>query len=201
MSSEAHLAEVTARPEVLAALQTDPVMAALVARHGPYRWGLHPPYATLVRAIVGQQLSNAAARTIYARLKARVGLDPAALLAASEASLRAVGLSRVKIGYLRGLARFALEGGLEGLEALPDAEVARQLGALKGVGPWTVEMLLIFGLGRMNVWPVADLGLARQARALYGVADRAGLVRLGERFQPYRSAAAWYLWAEADGKA
>ncbi len=193
-----HVAEVRARPEVLALLGRDPVMARLIERHGPYRWGVHGVFPALLRAVVGQQVSNAAARAIFGRLAEAVGLAPERLLAAGEEALRSVGVSRAKARAILNLARLEVEGAFAGFTELPDAEVRRRLLAQKGVGPWTVDMVLIFGLGRLDVWPVRDLGLRQKVKALYGLEDEAEVQALGERFAPYRSVAAHYLWAEND---
>lgn len=175
-------------------LRTDPIMAELVARHGPFRPRPRRPFVSLVRAIVSQQISTRAARTILARLEARYPLTPAALAAAEPRRLRSAGLSRAKALYVRELARFARTGGLRGLHRLPDEAVIARLTQVKGIGVWTVEMFLLFCLGRPDVWPVGDGGIQRAARLLYGVEDREGLLALGERFRPWRSHAAWYLW-------
>jgi len=193
-----HLAEVRARPEVLARLGQDPIMARLIERHGPYRWGVHGVFPALLRAVVGQQVSNAAARAIFGRLVDAVGLAPERLLAAGEAGLRALGVSRAKARTILDLARLAARGAFADFATLSDAEVRRRLLGQKGVGPWTVDMVLIFGLGRLDVWPVRDLGLRQKATVLYGLKDEAELQALGARFAPYRSVAAHYLWAEND---
>jgi len=193
-----HLSERTAHPEALAHLARDPVMARLIERHGPYRWGLHPLFPALVRAVVGQQLSNAVARTMFRRVQGATGLDPERLLELGEEGLRALGLARAKGRALVGLARAQREGYFEGLEALSDDEATARLVGLRGVGPWTAQMVLIFSLGRMDVWPTGDLGMLRQAERLYGLEGRAAVEALGERFRPWRSAAAHYLWAETD---
>ncbi len=193
-----HAAEVIASEEALAHLARDPVMARLIERHGPYRWGLHPVFPSLVRAVVGQQLSNAVARTMFRRVAEATGLEPARLLALGEDGLRELGLARAKGRALVELARAQREGYFEGLEALPDKEAAERLVHLRGVGPWTAQMVLIFSLGRMDVWPTGDLGMVRQAERLYGLEGRAAVETLGERFRPWRSAAAHYLWAETD---
>ncbi|GEM90107.1 DNA-3-methyladenine glycosylase family protein [Oceanithermus desulfurans] len=193
-----HLSERTAHPEALAQLARDPVMARLIERHGPYRWGLHPVFPALVRAVVGQQLSNAVARTMFRRVQQATGLEPERLLALGEEGLRALGLARAKGRALEELARAQLEGYFAGLHTLSDEEAAARLVRLRGVGPWTAQMVLIFSLGRMDVWPTGDLGMVRQAERLYGLASRAEVEALGERFRPWRSAAAHYLWAETD---
>jgi len=193
-----HLSQVEASPEVLAHLARDPVMAELIAKHGPYSWGLHPVFPSLLRAVVGQQLSNAVARTMFARLKEATGLEPERLLELGEEGLRGLGLAYAKARALMGIARAELAGELTGLEELSDEEVTRRLTALRGVGPWTAQMVLIFSLGRLDVWPISDLGMVRQAERLYGLASRYEVEELGWRFAPYRSAAAHYLWTEGD---
>ena len=193
-----HLSQVEASPEVLAHLARDPVMAELIAKHGPYSWGLHPVFPSLLRAVVGQQLSNAVARTMFARLKEATGLEPERLLELGEEGLRGLGLAYAKARALMGIARAELAGELTGLEELSDEEVTRRLTALRGVGPWTAQMVLIFSLGRLDVWPTSDLGMVRQAERLYGLASKAEVKELGRRFAPYRSAAAHYLWTEGD---
>lgn len=169
-------------------------MADLVARHIPPRFEAQRPFPSLVDAIVSQQISGKAAASIMARLKSLVPLRPAALVEADPRRLRRAGLSRAKVRYVRELARFAAEGGLRGLNKLPDAAIIDRLTAVKGVGVWTAEMFLIFSLNRVDVWPVGDGGIQRAAVNLYGIKTRKGLERLGERFRPVRTTAAWYLW-------
>jgi DNA-3-methyladenine glycosylase II len=193
-----HLGRVVASAEALEHLARDPVMAGLVARHGPYSWGLHPVFPSLLRAVVGQQLSNAAARTIFARLKRATDLESERVLELGEEGLRSLGLAYAKGRALLGIARAELAGELAGLERLDDAGVMRRLTALAGVGPWTAQMVLIFSLGRLDVWPTSDLGMVRQAQRLYSLTSRAEVEELGRRFAPYRSAAAHYLWTEGD---
>ncbi len=193
-----HLDEFRAPPAALAALARDPVMARLVARHGPARWGVHGVFPALLRAVAGQQVSNAAARKIFGRLYAATRGDPERVLALGLEGLRGLGVSRAKAATLVRLAERAAEGAFDAFPRLPDAEVRRRLLAEKGVGPWTVDMVLIFGLGRADVWPASDLGLVQQAMRHYRLKDRTGVAALGERFRPFRSVAAHYLWAEND---
>ena len=193
-----HLSQVTAEPDALELLARDEVMARLIERHGPYSWGLHPVFPSLVRAVVGQQLSNAVARTMFARLRDAGGLEPERLLELGEEGLRRLGLARAKGRALVGIARAELSGELAGLEELDDEQVAARLTSLRGVGPWTAQMVLIFSLGRLDVWPTSDLGMVRQAERLYGLSSREAVVELGRRFAPFRSAAAHYLWSEGD---
>jgi DNA-3-methyladenine glycosylase II len=190
----------------------DPVMAELIERVGPCQLGSRTDrggpardhYGALLRAIVGQQLSVSAARSIYGRLTDRYGghtPSPAELLADDPDALRvAAGLSRAKVLFLRDLAE-RLESGdlhLDDIEQASDEEVARRLLEVKGVGQWTVDMFLLFHLGRPDVLPVGDLGIRRAAMIAYGLRklpEPARLVKLARPWRPWRSVASWYLWA------
>jgi len=177
----------------------DVPMQNLLLKHGPAPFQPHPfkpkpAYPTLLSSIVGQQLSGKAAETIWKRLTARFAVEPEVLYQARLEDLRAVGLSSAKARYVQDLSRFALEGGLDGIEHRSDQEIVRHLTQVKGIGVWSVQMFLMFGLGRPDVWPVLDLGIRRGAERLYGVTECRALEELGERFRPYRSHAAWYLW-------
>ena len=187
-----------APPEALRALAGDPVLGSLVARHGPARWGVHGVFPALMRAVAGQQVSNRAAKRIFARLYRATEARPERVLALGEAGLRALGVSRAKARTLLALAGAEAAGAFSGFEGLSDEEVRARLLAFKGVGPWTAEMVLIFGLGRPDVWPASDLGLVQQAMRHFGLGSREEVARLGERFRPWRSVAAHYLWAEND---
>jgi DNA-3-methyladenine glycosylase II len=169
-------------------------MAGLVARHRPPGFERRRPFPSLVDAIVSQQISGKAADSIMNRLRSLVPIQPASLARADLRRLRRAGLSRAKAVYLRELARFAEDGGLRGLSRLADGVVVERLTSVKGVGVWTAEMFLIFSLGRPDVWPVGDGGVQRAAFNLYGVKTPQKLAALGERFRPFRTHAAWYLW-------
>jgi DNA-3-methyladenine glycosylase II len=181
-------------PDTPEPLLACPVMADLVARHVPPAFPVQRPFPSLVDAIVSQQISGKAAASILARLETLVPIRPAALAEADLRRLRRAGLSRAKAVYVRELARFAREGGLRGLGRLPDEEIVARLTTVKGVGVWTAEMFLIFSLRRPDVWPVGDGGVQRAAVRLYGARTRKQMERLGERFRPFRTYAAWYLW-------
>lgn len=178
-----------------------PVMAGLVARHRPPGFEPQPPFLSLVDAIVSQQISGKAAASILGRLQSLVPIRPGTLAAADPRRLRRAGLSRAKARYVRELARFASAGGLQGLRRMDDAMVVERLTTVDGIGLWTAQMFLIFSLNRPDVWPVGDGGVQRAARKLYGVKSRGGLERLGERFRPWRTHAAWYLWRSLEEKA
>lgn len=183
----------------------DPVMADLIRRF-PFD-GLvsrGAPFETLLRAIVGQQISVRAADAIWARLSAiaQTG-SPASLLALDEAALRTAGLSGRKVAYVQDLARHFADGRIDPacFDALADDEIIRLLSAVHGIGRWTAEMFLIFNLVRHDVWPVDDIGLQKAVQQAYGLPDRpVGKVLMahGERFRPWRTVACWYLWRSLD---
>jgi DNA-3-methyladenine glycosylase II len=183
---------------------TDPVMARLVATLGPTpmefrRRGVSAFYY-LARAILGQQISVAAARSIANRLTARFGWPwrPEDILAASESELRALGLSRQKVAYLRDLAGRTRDGlPLGRLGRLHDDRVIEALTAVKGVGRWTAEMFLMFRLGRADVLPLDDLGLRGAIRRAYGLRktpSKDRVIRIAKPWAPYRTLACFYLW-------
>jgi DNA-3-methyladenine glycosylase II len=195
--------------------RSDPLLAALIERFGPpedvrARRGRRPgdAYGALLRSIVGQQLSTKAARSIFERLTERFGgrtPTPRELLDTDPEELRGVGLSRAKVAFLRDLAEHVEDGELvlEELAELPDEEVSARLTAIKGLGPWTVDMFLIFHLGRPDVLPVGDLGIRRAAQLLHGLDDlpaAAELERLAEPWRPHRSLACLYLWRSLDNE-
>jgi DNA-3-methyladenine glycosylase II len=192
--------------------RADPVMKSIIDRVGPCRLG-HPTdrggrapdhYGALVRSIVGQQVSVHAARSMLTRLQDRFGgrlPTPAQILADDPEALRAAaGLSRSKAAFLRDLAQAVASGALvlEELDDLPDADVGERLVHVRGIGQWTVDMFLIFHLGRPDVLPVGDLGLRRAAKLAYGLRklpEPPRLKRLARPWRPWRSVATWYLWA------
>jgi DNA-3-methyladenine glycosylase II len=190
----------------------DPVMAGLVERIGPLdqaarrRGRPDDAYGSLVRTILGQQLSTSAARTIYARLAALFGdraPTPAELIAAEEQALREAGLSRQKIRYLLDLAT-RVHGGeldLHGLHDLPDEEVSEKITAVKGLGRWSADMFLMFHLRRPDVLPVGDLGIRRAVERAYGLTelpDEDDLRTLAAPWRPHRTLACLYLWETLD---
>ena len=194
--------------QILAHLsQADAVLGNLIRAVGPC--GLAPaadcqPFQTLARAIAHQQLNGTAANTILTRLMHSCGQGqfptPEMVLAASVESLRAAGFSFAKVAALRDLAEKTLAAVVPAaatLLELSDEEIVARLTEVRGVGRWTVEMLLIFELGRPDVLPVDDFGVRSGFRAVYGLARMPrpkALAAFGERWKPYRSTAAWYLW-------
>jgi DNA-3-methyladenine glycosylase II len=188
----------------------DAVLAKLIAAHP----GLHltrrgDPFTTLARAIVGQQISVKAAQTIWERLQKACGsvsgapLDPLRVQRKRIATLRACGLSERKAEYIRDLARHFVSSRLDpaAWPALDDETLILALVDVKGIGRWTAEMFLMFHELRANVLPVDDIGLQKAVALHYFDGERPTLeaVRtLGERWQPYRSVATWYLWRSLD---
>ncbi|HXF00549.1 MAG TPA: DNA-3-methyladenine glycosylase [Solirubrobacterales bacterium] len=190
----------------------DPVLKRLIDQDGPIdpakdRRGSRPDaYEALARAIVGQQLSTKAAGSIWERLVAPFGGSfppPADLLAAGPESLREAGLSRAKVGFLRDLGERIEDGRLDlgRLAGLSDEDVVAELIQIKGVGPWTAEMFLIFHLGRPDVVSTGDLGIRRAVQVAYGLDDLPGpndLERIAEPWRPHRTLACLYLWRSLD---
>ena len=204
-----------ASPTVVRALRTaDPVMERLVEEHGALvredlkRERPGDAYGALLRSIVGQQLSTKAAATIYRRM-----LDlfdghaptPKQLLAVDPDRIRAAGLSRPKISYLRDLAEHVEQGELEleHFDELPDEEVIEQLTAVKGIGEWSAHMFLMFHLRRPDVLPVGDQGIRRAVQVEYRLRklpDAKRLERIARPWRPYRTLACLYLWSSLDNK-
>jgi len=188
--------------------ERDPVIARLLAETGPPRFSrpAETPFAALVRAIVYQQLAGRAAAAIHGRLIAALGGDaqPGPLMALSDEALRAAGLSRNKMASLRDLAAKVLDGTVvlspRGLAREGDDEIVARLSAVRGIGPWTAEMFLLFQLRRLDVWPVGDLGVRHGYGLAWQVPEPTAreLRPLGDPFRPYRSVAAWYCWRAAE---
>jgi DNA-3-methyladenine glycosylase II len=188
----------------------DPVMGALIDELGADglgdpRRGIAPGdyYGALVRSIVGQQLSTKAARAIYTRLTDRYGgrtPTPVEVLEDDPDELRAAaGLSRAKTQFLRSLAEHVIDGSLEleHLDKLPDDEVIAELVAVKGLGPWSAHMFLMFQLQRPDVLPVGDLGIRRAMMLSYGLEKLPApeeMEKIAEPWRPYRTLASLYLW-------
>ena len=184
--------------------RVDPVMRGLIKAVGPC--ALEPGargdhFTTLLRAIVGQQLSAKAAETIWQRLIALHPngrkLNPEDVLKASDAQLRGVGLSNAKVTYARDLAQRLASGelNLAKISKLDDDAIVDELVAVKGIGRWTAEMFLLFKLGRPDVWAIDDLGLRNAVKNQYAVEPtKAKLIEIAEPWRPWRSVASWYLW-------
>lgn len=198
-------------PETKFLARVDPVMRRLIREVGPFTLtprARRSPFESLARAIANQQLHEKAADSILRRFvalfPARRFPQPADLLAMDEQMIRGAGFSQAKVAALRDLAAKTLDGTVPHgrvIKRLEDDAIVERLVAVRGVGRWTVEMLLIFQLGRPDVLPVDDFGVRNGFRIAY---DRRAMpapnevLRYGERWRPYRTAAAWYLWRAAD---
>jgi DNA-3-methyladenine glycosylase II len=192
--------------------QSDPVMHALIDRHGPCPMALNldaDPYQALVRTIVFQQISGAAASAIMKRFLALFAEDfpPQEALAKMDWEvLRAAGLSRNKALAVIDVAAKSLDGTIpsqHALAALEDEAVIERLICVRGIGRWTAEMFLMSTLGRPDILPLNDVGLFKGAQIAYGLEERpnaAVFSKLGEQWRPWRSIACWYLWRAADTK-
>jgi DNA-3-methyladenine glycosylase II len=193
---------------------SDPILAAIIETAGPcvmsYR---DPEFSTLVRSIVFQQLHGKAAATIYGRLEAAAGgtVTPQSILALQVPKLRACGLSKQKIAYIRDLAKHTTDGKIEfsKLSQKTDDEVMKALTQVKGVGAWTAHMFLIFALRRENVLPTGDLAIRAAIKRAYKtrgtrkdpLPSPKQMEKLAKAWHPYCSIASWYLWRYVEGDA
>ena len=186
-------------------------MAELIARSRHYN--ITPaisvrPFDALAESIAYQQLTGKAAATIFGRVRAlypkRKWLDPKQLLATPNETLRAAGLSRAKTAALKDLAAKTIDGTVPSGRALlrmTDDEIITRLTTVRGIGRWTVEMLLLFDLGRPDVWPVDDYGVRKGFAKTFRrrkLPTPKQLMKFGEKWRPYRSVAAWYFWRALD---
>ncbi|MHC1763681.1 MAG: DNA-3-methyladenine glycosylase [Verrucomicrobiia bacterium] len=191
--------------------KADPVLGECIARVGPFT--LEPdtsrsPFHALVQAVAHQQLNGKAANTILSRFLALFPESPfpspQEVLDLETDRLTAVGFSRAKASYIQEIARMALAGVVPDaieIRRMPDDEIVARLTSVKGVGRWTVEMLLIFGLGRLDVLPAHDFGIRNGFKLLYRkrrLPEPKLILKHGERWRPYRSVASWYLWRVVD---
>ena len=190
---------------------TDPRFANLISRSRRFDLvanKLVRPFDALAESIAYQQLSGKAAATIWARVRALYGkrkaLDPAAVLKTPDKKLRACGLSGSKTAALKDLAAKTLDGTVptrRELVRMTDEEIIERLTKVRGIGRWTVEMLLLFELGRLDVWPVADYGVLKGFAKTFGkrkLPKPKQFAKIGNKWRPYRSVAAWYFWRALD---
>ena len=202
-------AELTAFKRRLA--KVDPVLAEVIRAAGKFTHALnaeHTPFHALARAIAHQQLNGTAAQSIFGRFcglySGAALLDAELVLATPDDKLRAVGLSFAKIASIKDLAQKTLLGVVppqEILHTLADEEIIERITQVRGIGRWTVEMMLMYRLGRPDVLPVDDFGVRngfRLAYGLRGMPTTRALAEFGARWAPYRSVAAWYLWRAVD---
>jgi DNA-3-methyladenine glycosylase II len=189
---------------------SDPKMAALMERVGPYKMAYREPdFWGLTRAIVGQQLNGRAAATIFGRFEAACGekgVTPERVLSLRLPTLRKAGLSAAKSEYIRDLARHVADGRIvfADLPAMSDEEAMACLTKVKGIGNWTVEMFLMFALRRADVLPVGDYGIRVAMQRLYELPEIPKPMQMQEiaaPWKPWRSVACWYLWRSLDGGA
>src|SRR6185295_10544238 len=190
---------------------SDKRLAQLISRSRRYE--IEPnlkvrTFDALAESIAYQQLSGKAAATIWKRVRAifpkRKFLDPKLVLATPDEKLRAAGLSRSKVAALKDLAAKTIGGVVPSARALAkmtDEEIVERLSAVRGIGRWTVEMLLLFDLGRPDVWPIHDYGVQKGFAKVFGkrkLPTPKQLLKHGEKWRPYRSVAAWYFWRALD---
>ncbi len=183
----------------------DPVMAGLIERFANFSVvSRGDPFATLVRSIVGQQISVKAADSVWAKLSAALpAMLPAQVLSTPNDCLRACGLSARKAEYLGDLARHFADGKIhvDKWQSMSDEEIITELTAVRGIGVWTVEMFLIFNQLRPDVFPLDDIGLQKAVARHYFAGERPArkaLAAFGERWRPWRSVATWHLWRSLD---
>jgi DNA-3-methyladenine glycosylase II len=190
---------------------TDRRLAELIARSRRYEIKVLPsinPFDALAESIAYQQLSGKAAATIWSRVRAlfprRKHLDPKLVLATPDEKFRAAGLSRSKVMSLKDLAAKTIDGTVPSSRALAkmsDEEIIERLSTVRGIGRWTAEMLLLFDLGRPDVWPVADYGVRKGFAKTFArrkLPTPKQLMKFGNKWRPYRSVAAWYFWRALD---
>lgn len=190
---------------------SDPRFAELINRARRYSVATAKtfrPFDALAESIVYQQLSGKAAATIWRRVREIFGtpkfLDPEKVIATADEVFRAAGLSRNKTIAIKDLAQKAIDGVVPTARALvkmSDEEIIERLTTVRGIGRWTVEMLLLFDLGRPDVWPINDLGVQKGFAKTFGkrkLPTPKQLMKLGEKWRPYRSVAAWYFWRALD---
>ncbi len=187
--------------------KADKILGRLIKKVGPYTWKPNKrlsPFETLVKSVAHQQLNGTAANTILKRVMAlypgRGFPAPEDLLATPDERLRAAGLSRAKVASIKDIAAKTMAGVVPtsgAIARMDNDTIISRLTTIRGVGPWTVEMLLIFKLGRIDVLPATDYGVRKGFATTYRLKELptpAELLDYGEKWRPYRSIAAWYLW-------
>ena len=186
---------------------SDPVLGRVLERHGIIKFEVEgEPFESLVESILSQQLASPAATSIIRKVRdiyPNRSLTPDALFRTPSPKLRKAGVSPQKLSYLKDLSKRVAMGkiDLDALKYREDEEIIATLDEVKGIGPWTVQMLLIFTLGRPNVFPVDDLGVKKGVQQVYSLPEiprRAEMDKLAERWHPYRTVASLYLWRHKD---
>jgi DNA-3-methyladenine glycosylase II len=189
-----------------ALIQLDPALGKLIAFQRPLEPRVRRGYfESLCRTIIGQQVSVAAASTIYGRFEQITGLAPERVLALTEAEVKTIGLSRQKASYMHDLAGHFVDRPdvYDHLDQASDEDAIAELTAVKGIGPWSAQMFLIFTLGRPDVFAPDDVGLQQAMKRLYDWAElppKSELVAAAERWAPYRSVACLHLWRSLDNE-
>lgn len=190
-------------------LKKDPVMKTLIECIGPLEFHVHQQdlFAEIVDSIISQQLSGKVAKVIYSRFEnlfTDKNITPIKLLAIEDEKLRAVGMSWAKVKYIKDLAQKALDGTLQLhlLNTMKDADVVEHLVQVKGVGPWTAQMILMFSLNRPDILPLDDLGIQVAFEKLYHVKreNKKKMIRIAEAWRPHRTLACRYLWKSLDNE-
>ena len=187
--------------DALTFLRQDDLLGPVVEEHGPDGISSRDNlFQCIVRSIVGQQISVLAADAIWGRLVDHLGsVTPEAVLASDQANIAACGLTRPKASYIFGLAEQAESLLNQPWDDMTDSDIQRHLVAYRGVGPWTAEMVLMFHFLRPDVFSLGDIGLIRGVQRLVpNVETKAAVGQIAERWRPYRTAAAWYLWRILD---
>lgn len=190
---------------------TDPKFAPIIDAHPLCTIGRNDSkeshFESLVSSIISQQLAIKAADTIHGRLIALSGgkITPTGIVKLKEEDLRKVGVSGAKVKTIQGLGRAALSGevAINELHLVDDETITKQLTSLWGIGPWTVDMFLMFQLGRLDIWPTGDLGVRRGWEKIHRLKEEIEPKKLqlrGEKFRPYRSIVAWYCWRAIENK-
>lgn len=189
--------------------QADPVMKKLISRFGPLEFRPHQQdlFAEIVDSIISQQLSGKVARVIYSRFEALFPgkkVVPEFTLTIEDDKIRAIGVSWAKVKYIKDLAQKTLDGTLDlkSLVKMSDSEVSDHLIQVKGIGPWTAQMILMFSLGRPDVLPLNDLGIQKAFFKEYGVRmdNFKEMIKIAENWRPYRTIACKYLWKSLDNE-
>ena len=191
-------------PAEAALVHLDPVLGDLIMRQEPITRSARDDYFTsLCRSIIGQQVSVAAATTIFGRLETITKLQHSAVAGITDEQIKQIGLSRQKTSYLRDLAGHFVENPkiYDHLDQLTDDDIILELTAIKGIGVWTAQMFLMFTLQRPDVFAPDDGGLQRAMQRLYGwdtIPPKQALVLTAEKWRPYRTVACWHLWRSLD---
>lgn len=191
--------------------EADPKFIPIVEASPLCRIGYKPPttshFETLVESVISQQLAVRAADTIHGRLVSLAGgkISAAKIAKLSESDLRSAGLSGAKAKTIKGLSHATLSGEvpINNLHLLDDEIVDEKLNSLWGIGPWTVDMFMIFQLGRVDIWPTGDLGVRRGWERIHRLKEEIEPKKLhvkGEKFRPHRSIVAWYCWRAVESK-